>query len=96
MHIVWSLPSRRSTEPPDPQPMVGNYQEMLRSLGAWLDARGLRLIRLSAAENGLIVEVETGQFGDDLSREIFRLEFDALQRLMVAARSDRDRFDRVG
>jgi hypothetical protein len=96
MQLVWSLPSPLDTASPDPQPMVGNYQEMLRSLGAWLDARGYRLIRVSAAENGLIVEVETGQAGDDLSREIFRLEFDALQRLVLAARSDRDRFDRVG
>lgn len=96
MQLVWSLPSSRSTTAPDPQPIVGNYQEMLRSLGAWLDARGYRLIRLSAAGNGLVVEVETGQAGDDLSREIFRLEFQALERLMHAARSDRDRFDRVG
>jgi hypothetical protein len=69
---------------------------MLRALGAWLDARGYRLTRMSANETSLIVEVETGQADDDLSTEIFRLEFEALERLMSAARSDRDRFLRVG
>jgi hypothetical protein len=69
---------------------------MLRALGAWLDARGYRLTRVSVNESNLIVEVETGQADDDLSTEIFRLEFDALERLMTAARSDRDRFLRAG
>lgn len=96
MQLVWSVPTPRPDTKPDPLPMLGTYQETLRALGAWLDARGYRLIRVSSAENGLTVEVEIGQAGDDLSREIFRLEFDALERLTMAARSDRNRFLRVG
>ena len=96
MQLVWSLPTLDAASLRRPQPLAGRYQEMLRALGAWLDARGYCLTRMSANESSLIVEVETGQAGDDLSTEIFRLEFEALERLMSAARSDRDRFLRAG
>ena len=92
MQLVWSLPSPDSTDAPAFQDFAGRQQEMLRAVGAWLDARSYRLARLSSAGNGLMVEVETGQPDDDLSREVFRLEIDALERLMQAARADRDRF----
>ena len=92
MQLVWSLPSSDSPEAPTIQDFAGRQQDMLRAIGAWLDARSYRLARLSSAGSGLIVEVETGRPDDDHSREVFRLEIDALERLVQAARADRDRF----
>jgi hypothetical protein len=71
---------------------MGCYQDMLRSVGAWLDARGYRLSHLYASRSNMVIEAEVGEAGDDLSREVIRLEYDELVRLMQAARADRDRF----
>ena len=96
MKLVWSVPDSLATlEPATPSvsaALLGCYQDLLRSVGAWLDARGFRLVRLSASGSSLVIEAEAGEHGDDLSREVIRLDNDALARLMQAARADRDRF----
>jgi len=74
----------------------GQYQEILRSVGAWLDARSYNLARISEAGDSLVIEVQAGVPGDDLSREVLRLDMDALNRLAHAARNDRDRFAATG
>lgn len=95
MQLVWSLPSTDELSKLSNQALSGRHQDMLRSVGAWLDARGYRLSRLSASGETLMVEVETGQPGDDLGREVFRLDYESLDRLTQAALADRDRFQRV-
>lgn len=94
MKLVWSAPNSVATvETAHPAAsLMGCYQDMLRSVGAWLDARGFRLVRLSSSGSSLVVEAETGDPHDGFSREIIRLDTDALARLMQAARADRDRF----
>jgi hypothetical protein len=51
---------------------------------------------LSESDGSILIEVETGVPGDDLSREIIRLDKDALDRLTNAARNDRNRFLQAG
>jgi hypothetical protein len=96
MQLVWSQPTFTDVTATRHEAFLGRYQDMLRSLGAWVDARGYRLVRLSSSDQAWVVEVEVGQPGDDLSREVFRLDDDALERLLQAARTDRDRFQRAG
>ena len=96
MQLIWTRPAVDTSSPLPSEAFLGRYQEMLRALGAWLDARGYRLIRVSSADHALVVEVEVGQPGDDLSREVFRLDDVALERLLEAARTDRNRFLRAG
>lgn len=91
MQIVWSAPDRADSRS-EHQPFQGRYQDILRSVGAWLDARSYRLARLSEADGALVIEVETGVPGDDLSREVLRLDLEAVDRLTNAARNDRNRF----
>ena len=74
----------------------GQYQEILRSVGAWLDARSYNLARISESGNSLVIEVQTGAAGDELNREVLRLDIKALNRLATAARNDRDRFATTG
>ena len=95
MQIVWSqhMPSPSDDEAP---PFNGRYQDLLRSVGAWLDARGYQLARLSESGPSLVIEVEAGVQGDDHSREVLRLDLDALDRLALAARNDRNRFLQAG
>jgi hypothetical protein len=94
MKLVWSAPDSVATlEPEHPSAaLVGCYQDMLRSVGAWLDARSFRLVRMCASGTSLVIEAEAGEQADDLSREVIHLDNDALARLMEAARADRDRF----
>ena len=74
----------------------GQYQEILRSVGAWLDARSYNLASISEAGNSLVIEVQTGVPGNDQNREVLRLDIDALNRLATASRNDRDRFSPAG
>ena len=74
----------------------GQYQEILRSVGAWLDARSYNLARISEGGDSLVIEVQTGVSGDDQNREVLRLDIDALNRLANASRNDRDRFGPAG
>ena len=95
MKIVWtSGGSMASNE--GGRVFQGRYQEILRSVGAWLDARSYNLARISESGNSLVIEVQTGAPGDDLDREVLRLDLEALNRLAHAARNDRDRFAPTG
>jgi hypothetical protein len=95
MQLVWTAPDAGATKS-DHQPFHGQYQDILRSVGAWLDARGYRLTKLSESDGAFVIEVEIGVQGDDLSREVLRLDHEALQRLTSAARNDRNRFLHTG
>lgn len=95
MQIVWSQ-SNPVLDESQIQPFHGRYQDLLRSVGAWLDARSYRLARLSESGESLVIEVETGVVGDDQVREVLRLDVDALDRLAIAARNDRNRFLQAG
>jgi hypothetical protein len=95
MQLVWTTPDSAAPKS-DHQPFHGQYQDILRSVGAWLDARGYRLTKLSESDGSFLIEVEVGVQGDDLSREILRLDHEALQRLTGAARNDRNRFQQAG
>ena len=95
MKIIWAQIDSAKSDPNN-QPFHGRYQDILRSVGAWLDARGFRLTRLSESDGSLVVEVEIGVRGDDLSREVLRLDAESIERLTSAARDDRDRFAAFG
>lgn len=74
----------------------GQYQDVLRSVGAWLDARGYALSGISESGDYLVIEVQTGPAGDNREREVLRLDLDALGRLAHAGRNDRNRFAVAG
>jgi|SRR4051794_8482345 hypothetical protein len=95
MKIIWTQGDSNRDET-KAQPFHGRYQDILRSVGAWLDARGFQLTKLSESGGALVIEVETGVTGDDLSREVIRLDPESLERLTSAARNDRDRFAAFG
>jgi hypothetical protein len=92
MQFVWSLPSLEEPSAPPILEFSGRYQDMLRAVGGWLDARGYRLVGLSGTGDSLVVQVEAGPPGTDICREAFRLDFGSLERLATAAQADRDRF----
>jgi hypothetical protein len=95
MQLVWTQADPNQSGDTD-QPFQGNYQDVLRSIGAWLDARGFQLTRIVESSGSIMVEVETGVPGDDLSREVIRLDADSIEKLTTAARNDRNRFASVG
>jgi hypothetical protein len=95
MQLVWSKSDPNQSEETD-QSFQGNYQDVLRSVGAWLDARGFQLTRIVESGGAIMVEVETGLPGDDLSREVIRLDADSIKKLTSAARNDRNRFTPIG
>jgi hypothetical protein len=92
MQLVWTLPSPEEETAPPIQAFIGQYQDMLRAVGAWVDARGFRLTGISGSGDALLVEVETSAPGDDTHREAFRLDYVAIERLVRAAQLDRNRF----
>jgi len=95
MKIVWT--SGESLAGNEGGPVFqGQYQEILRSVGAWLDARSYNLARISESGNSLVIEVKTDSPGDDPNREVLRLDAEALSRLAHAARNDRNRFAPTG
>ena len=95
MKVVWTEGGTLARDE-DRQVFLGQYQEILRSVGAWLDARGYTLTLISESGDSLVIEVETGAAGDDPEREVLRLDLDSLNRLAHAARNDRNRFATVG
>jgi hypothetical protein len=92
MQLVRTLPSPDQPSLSPTLAFVGQYQEMLRAVGAWLDARGFRLTGMSGSGDALLIEVETGPPGDGSHREAFRLDYSAIERLVRAAQLDRNRF----
>lgn len=69
------------------------YQDELRAIGAWLDARGYREIRVIERPNGLLVQGRPG--GDDPTVPFETMIFDEarLRHLLTAARRDRGTID---
>ena len=90
MSLVWSNSGEPGVE--NGGVFQGQYQDVLRSLGAWLDARGYALVQLSESGSSFQIEVETGVARGDPEREVLRLDRDALNRLTDASRNDRNRF----
>jgi hypothetical protein len=95
MQLIWTQADPNQSDV-NQQPFQGNYQDVLRSIGAWIDARGFQLSRIMESSGNLIIEVETGVPGDDLNREVIRLNADSVEKLTVAARNDRNRFSALG
>ena len=94
MQLIWTQSD--SDHADAPQPFTGNYQDVLRSIGAWIDARGFQLTRIVETNGSLVIEVETGVAGDDQTREVIRLNADSVEKLTLAARNDRNRFTAFG
>ena len=92
MQLVWTVPSPEEEIAPPIQAFIGQYQDMLRAVGAWVDARGFRLTGISGSGDALLIQVEAGPPGDSAHREAFRLDYDAIERLVRAAQLDRNRF----
>ena len=95
MQLIWTQADPNQSDD-EFQPFQGNYQDVLRSIGAWIDARGFQLSRIVESNGSLIIEVETGVPGDDQNREVIRLNADSIEKLTAAARNDRNRFSTVG
>lgn len=66
----------------------GRYQESLRAIGAWLDIRGFRDVRITEVAGELVIEA-SGTPGEPAVTERIRLDSDRIGRLCRAARNDR-------
>jgi hypothetical protein len=66
-----------------------SYQEILRSVGAWIDVRGYREVRIEGDAGGLTIEgvLEQEDAGDE--RERLLLDSEQLQRFCDASRLNR-------
>ena len=89
MKLIWS---QDVSAAPVAQLYHGNYQEVLRAVGAWLDARHFHLHRLHEFDGELVIEVQAGANGEDCDREVIRLDATSIDRLTSAAHNDRNRF----
>ena len=65
------------------------YQDSLRAVGAWLDIRGYREVRIFEDADALVVEAACGKSEAAAAKEVFRLDSERIQRLRLAALSDR-------
>jgi hypothetical protein len=66
----------------------GRYQESLRAIGAWLDIRGFREVRIIEADGELLIEA-AGPEGEAAVTERIHLDAASIGRLCQAARNDR-------
>lgn len=66
-----------------------SYQDSLRAIGAWLDIRGYRDVRIVEAEGELIIEAKTGSSATATMEEVLRFDHAGVIRLRQAALSDR-------
>jgi hypothetical protein len=66
----------------------GRYQESLRTIGAWLDIRGFRDVRIIEADGELLIEA-AGAEGEPSITERIHLDSASIGRLCQAARNDR-------
>jgi hypothetical protein len=66
-----------------------SYQEILRSIGAWIDVRGYREVRIEGDAGSLTIEglLEQENAGDE--RERLLLDSEQLQRFCDASRLNR-------
>lgn len=68
--------------------LKGTYQETLRTIGAWLDVRGYRDIRIVEDAGDLVIEASDSS-RDASHVEFFRLDREGIERMRHAARNDR-------
>jgi hypothetical protein len=68
---------------------VFTYQDGLRAVGAWLDVRGYREIRIVERDGTLVVEAAPATSGQAVQVEVLRFDADRIARLRRAALSDR-------
>jgi hypothetical protein len=66
--------------------LPGGYQETLRVIGAWLDARGVSQVRIEERSGALTIEAMAGATP---RRETVRLDHERIERLRAAALADR-------
>ncbi len=72
---------------PDVRP---TYQEMLRSVGAWLDLRGYQEIRIIQNSDGLAIEGRSLVECADSLPERLQLTNEQIERFCDASRQNRD------
>jgi hypothetical protein len=65
------------------------YQEILRSIGAWIDVRGYREVRIEGDADGLAIEGVLDQGGAGDERERLVLDTEQLLRFCDASRLNR-------
>jgi hypothetical protein len=65
------------------------YQDGLRAVGAWLDVRGYREIRIVEHNGALVVEAAPGTTSQSTPVEVLRFDADHMARLRRAALNDR-------
>jgi hypothetical protein len=66
-----------------------SYQEILRSIGAWIDVRGYREVRIEGHADGLAIEGVVDQAGAGDERERLVLDTEQLLRFCEASRHNR-------
>lgn len=67
-----------------------SYQDSLRAVGAWLDVRGYRDVRIAESNGELVIEARVSGGGVTSDAEIVRFDAEAIHRLRRAAFSDRN------
>ncbi|HEY7034169.1 MAG TPA: hypothetical protein VH482_22715 [Thermomicrobiales bacterium] len=72
-----------------PAPVPFTYQDTLRAVGAWLDVRGYREVRIVEADGALVVEAATGTVTTPAATEVLRFDAERMLRLREAALCDR-------
>jgi hypothetical protein len=65
------------------------YQDTLRAVGAWLDVRGYREVRIVEDGETLVVEASPGPAAASAPVEVLRFDAKRMLRLREAARNDR-------
>jgi hypothetical protein len=70
-------------------PPAFTYQDGLRAVGAWLDVRGYREIRIVEHDGTLVVEAAPETAGQAVQVEVLRFDADRIARLRRAALNDR-------
>ena len=65
------------------------YQEILRSIGAWIDVRGYREVRIEGDADGLAIEGVLDQVDAGDERERLVLDTEQLHRFCDASRLNR-------
>jgi hypothetical protein len=81
---------------PIPAPVPLTYQEILRSIGAWIDVRGYREVRIEGDADGLTIEGVLDQAGAGDEREQLLLDGEQLHRFCQASRLNRSPAPTVG
>lgn len=71
------------------EPRSFSYQDSLRAVGAWLDVRGYREVRIVESDGELVIEAKPGKNPGIATAEVLRFDHAGVLRLRQAALSDR-------